>query len=96
MSRKRKVYSPGFRAKVAMAAAKGDRTIHQLAADFGVSPQMISHWKARLWGGVEELFQDKSSRKKEASTDEATLYEQIGRLKVELDLVKKKVARFDG
>lgn len=96
MSKKRKVYSPGFRAKVAMAAAKGDRTIHQLASDFEVSPQMVSNWKARLFDTVEELFQDKSARKKDEMPDVNVLFEEIGRLKVELDLVKKKAARFGG
>ena len=90
MSKKKKVYTPGFRAKVALAAVRGDRTVQQLAGDFEVSPQVVSHWKSRLVTGVEELFHDNRARKKEEATDEAALFEQIGRLKMQLEFYKKK------
>jgi len=92
MSLKRKTYSPAFRAKVALAAHRGDKTIHQLASHFQVSPQQISNWKARLTQRVEEIFQDNRSHKKEESANEAELFEQIGRLKMEVDWLKKKSA----
>ena len=92
MSKKRKTYSPGFRAKVALAAYRGDKTIHELAAEFQVSPQQISNWKARLLERIEEIFQDNRSRPKEEPTNEAELFEQIGRLKMEVDYLKKKSA----
>ncbi|MGL6193262.1 MAG: IS3 family transposase [Thermoguttaceae bacterium] len=91
MSKKRKTYSPSFRAKVALAAHRGDKTIHELAAQFQVSPQQISNWKSRLLERIEEIFQDNRSRKKDEPTNEAELFEQIGRLKMEVDWLKKKL-----
>lgn len=95
MSKKRRTYSPSFRAKVALAAHRGDKTIHELAAQFQVSSQQITKWKARLWDRIEEIFQDDRSRKKDDTPDESTLFEQIGRLKMEVDFLKKKSAEID-
>lgn len=93
MSRKRRVFSPAFKAKVALAAARGDKTTAQLAAQFGVHASQITSWKRQLLESVSELFVDGRSRKSdEASADEQELYEQIGRLKVEVDWLKKKAA----
>ena len=97
MSRKRKVYSASFRAQVALSAMKGDKTINELATQFEVSPQMVLKMKARLKERIEDIFQDERSRKKK-SEEEVTqeeLFEQIGRLKIENDWLKKKSAQFD-
>ena len=97
MSRKRKVYSASFRAQVALSAMKGDKTINEVAAQFEVSPQRILKMKARLKERIEDIFQDERTRKKkpdgEATQEE--LFEQIGRLKMENDWLKKKSAMFD-
>ncbi|MDO5553602.1 MAG: transposase [Planctomycetia bacterium] len=96
MSRKRKNYSAAFRAQVALAAARGDKTINEVAAQFEISPQMVLKMKARLKDRIEDIFQDERSRKKK-SEDEITqeeLFEQIGRLKIEVDWLKKKSAQF--
>ena len=95
MSKKRRTYSPSFRAKVALAAFRGDKTIHELAAQFQVSSQQITKWKARLLDRIEEIFQDDRSRKKDDSPDESELFEQIGRLKMEVDWLKKKTTEID-
>ena len=95
MTKKRKTYSSSFRAKVALAAFRGEKTVHELAAQFQVSPQQISNWKSRLLERVEEIFQDNRVVKKEQSPNESELFEQIGRLKVEVDWLKKKSAQFD-
>lgn len=95
MGRKRRTFSAGFKAKVAMAAAKGDRTLAELASQHGVYPNQISAWKKQLLDGVSGLFEDGRKRSGEESADAAALYEQIGRLKVELDWLKKTSARFD-
>ena len=58
MSMKRKVYSASFRAKVAISAIRGDKSIHEIAAESGVSPRMVMNWKKRLQDHVDELFQD--------------------------------------
>jgi transposase len=95
MPRKRQAHAAAFKAQVALAALKGDKTVNELASHHGVHPTLIHAWKKQLLGGVEELF---SNGSKAASTDheavQAQLYEQIGRLKMELDWVKKKVASF--
>ena len=97
MSRKRKVYSASFRAQVALAAMRGDKTINELAAQFEVSPQMILKMKARLKERIEDIFQDERSRQKkiDGEVTREELFEQIGRLKIEVDWLKKKSAQFD-
>ena len=96
MSRKRRNFTPSFKAKVALAAAKGDKTLAELASQFGVYPNQISAWKKQLVDQIDELFEDGRKRPRETSEPEvAQLYEQIGRLKVELDWLKKKAAEFD-
>ena len=96
MGRKRRSFSAGFKAKVALAAAKGDKTLAELASKYGVYPNQISAWKKQLIEQMSELFEDGCRRKQsEDETEAAELYEQIGRLKVQLDWVKKKSAEFD-
>jgi len=94
MSRKRRSFSAGFRSKVALAAAKGDKTLAELASQFGVYPNQISAWKKQLTERMSELFED-GRKRKQPETESAQLYEQIGRLKVEVDWLKKKAAEFD-
>ena len=93
MAGKRKSHSAAFKAQVALAAVKGDRTVNELAAHFGVHPTLIHGWKKQLLGGAETVF---AGPKAAAPADDRTaeLFEQIGRLKVELDWVKKKAAPF--
>lgn len=96
MSRKRRSFSPAFKAKVALAAAKGDKTLAELASQYGVYPNQISAWKKQLLDGMRELFEDGRQRKPaEEEAQAAQLYEQIGRLKVELDWLKKKSVELD-
>ena len=63
MSQKRKVYSPKLRSQVALAAVRGDKTIHEVAQRYGVSPQMVIKMKSRLLDRIEELFQDGQPRR---------------------------------
>ncbi|MDO5554283.1 MAG: hypothetical protein Q4G68_11025 [Planctomycetia bacterium] len=84
-------YSAAFRAQVALAAVRGDKTINEVAAQFEISPQMVLKMMARLKDRNEDIFQDERSRKNK-SEDEITqeeLFEQIGRLKIENDWLKK-------
>jgi transposase-like protein len=95
MARKRKSHAAGFKAQVALAAVRGDKTISELASLHGVHPTMIHAWKKQLVDSAEDLFQSgakTSSAEHEAV--QAQLYEQIGRLKTELDWLKKKAASF--
>ena len=91
MARKRKQYSDKFKAKVAIEAIRGHKTINELSAHFGVHPSVITRWKKRALEGLPQLFVDgrKTSTGPDADQNTANLYEQIGRLKVELDWVKK-------
>lgn len=97
MGRKRKSHTGAFKAQVALAALKGDKTINELASLFGVHPTMIHGWKKQLVSNAEELFASGANKRSldEHESLQAQLYEQIGRLKTELDWLKKKAVRFD-
>lgn len=96
MSKRRKTHSATFKSKVALAAAKGDKTLSELASRHGVHANQISKWKAQLLEGASEIFRDGRRKKRDdTSATEAELYEQIGRLRIELDWLKKKVDGFD-
>ena len=96
MKNKRRNHSAQFKAKVALAAAKGDKTIAELASEYEVHPNQIAQWKKQLFQLVPELF-SLSRRKERQKHDDLTerLYQQIGQLKVELDWLKKKSALDD-
>lgn len=97
MPRKRRLFEGSFKAKVALEAIRGLKTISELASLHRVHPTQIVAWKKHLLEGASTLFESSSAKK--AASDEpspAELYEQIGRLKIELDWVKKKVAEHGG
>lgn len=97
MSKKRRSFGGAFKARVALAALKGDRTTAQLASEFEVHTGQITAWKQLLLNRAAELFEDgRRTRAEEASVAEQELYEQIGRLKMEVEWLKKKSARLDG
>jgi putative transposase len=92
MARKRRSFSASYKAKVALAAAKGDKTLSELASQLGVYPNQISAWKKQLVDQLPELFEDgRQRREPDSDAERAQLYEQIGRLKVELDWLKKRL-----
>jgi putative transposase len=91
MAGKRKSHTAAFKAQVALAAVKGDRTVNELAAQYGVHPTLIHAWKKQLLAGAEAVFAN-GTKATPTEDKSAELYEQIGRLKVELDWVKKKAA----
>ena len=96
MARKRKIHSAGFKAQVALAALKEDRTANELASKYGVHATLIHAWKKQLLAGAETVFSNGAKSKAvDAEAQQAELYEQIGRLKMELEWLKKKAAVFD-
>ena len=91
MSKKPGIHGAGFKAKVALAAAKEDRTLAELASRFGVYATQVSAWKRRLLEGAPELFADRRRTRAEDRPSEQQLYEQIGRLQMEAEWLKKKI-----
>jgi transposase-like protein len=94
MTRKRNVRSASEKAKVALAAVKELHTISELASQFGVHPTQVHQWKRRLLDGAETLFQGPVEDRRQEQQELTELYEQIGRLKMELEWLKKKAAHF--
>ena len=92
MGKKRRTHSDEFKAKVAVEAVKGVRTLSELSSIFKVHPTVIAQWKRRLLDGASSVFgQSSGSREKSEEDLTAPLYEEIGRLKMEVDWLKKKV-----
>ena len=96
MSKTRLRFSAEFKFKVALEAAKGTKTLNELSGEYGVHPNQISSWKRELLAGGATLFCSRNAREqREQEVLQAELYEQIGRLKMELAWLKKKAARYD-
>jgi transposase-like protein len=91
MSKKRRHYSPGFKAKVALAALKNDHTVAELAVRYEIHPTMINNWKRNLMDGAADLFDKGEKKQKHMSAKVDELYRQIGKLKVERDFLSKKL-----
>jgi transposase-like protein len=91
MSTQRKRYSTEFKARVALDAIKGHKTVNELASIYGVHPTQITHWKHQLQKEVPEIFSARrAKRAQDQDALQAQLYQQSGQLKVELDWLKKK------
>ena len=93
MATTRKQYTAKFKARVAIEAIRGEKTLNQLGSPFGLHPVQIAHWRRTALDHIEDLFLDGRTRQEqnaEATADRDALFEEIGRLKVELDFVKKK------
>ena len=92
MSKKRRLHSPEFKARVGLEALKGIEPIHTIAARHQVHPMQVSKWKKEAAAGLPEVFARKPGAEARASKDrEKELFEEIGRLKMELEWLKKKV-----
>lgn len=96
MTTTRKQHSPQFKARVAIEAIRGAKTLSQLGSQFKVHPIQIAKWRKSTLEQLPGLFVDGRKRKGPDGEDNRdALYEEIGRLKVELDWLKKKVGMLD-
>lgn len=91
MKQKRRQFSAQFKARVARAALREEKTIAELASEYDVHPNQITKWKKQLIDALPDIFSRRRKREAQSSEEhEAHLYQQIGQLKVELDWLKKK------
>ena len=96
MANKRKQYSAQFKAKVALAAIRGEKTVAELASQYEVHPTMINNWKRQLLEGASDVFasgNSSSSVQSDQQTQIDELYRQIGQLKVERDFLANRSAQ---
>ena len=95
MPRQRRRHGAEFKFKVALEAAKSQKTINEIAGEYGVHPNQVSTWKQELLEAGDNIFRQLNGKEqRELEAVQAELYEQIGRLKMELEWLKKKAARF--
>lgn len=94
---RRRNHTSSFKAKVALVAAGGGKTINEIASQFNVHPNQVSTWKRELLAGVPEIFNRKRGRKKKPGPDleKDELLREIGRLKMESDWLKKNLGMLE-
>jgi len=91
---KRRNFSAEFKAKVALEALRGEKTVAELASKHGVHPNMVSQWKRQAVDGLADVFSGKSSRKDTAGEERIEkLHAKIGQLTVERDFLAKAFGR---
>jgi transposase-like protein len=86
----RQRYEAAFKAKVALEAVKGEKTVAQIASEFGVHPNQVRKWKDQLLSLLPDLFSERRRKREEGREEmEAELFRQIGQLRVENEWLKK-------
>lgn len=92
----RKRFEPGFKARVALEAIKGEKTLAQISSEYGVHANQVSKWKKDLLKGVSGIFKRKNGKQEKGQDENIDkLYKSIGKLKVENDWLKKKLELLD-
>ena len=93
----RKKIEPALKAKVAIEAIKGEKTVAEIASQFGVHPNQVSQWRKKVMEALPDLFATRRKKKDRDSEElQSELYRQIGKLKVEVDWLKKKSEQLNG
>lgn len=89
----RKKFEAGFKARVALEAIKGEKTLAEISSQYGVHPNMITRWKQEVLEKLPGVFDKKAARREETETEEKVekLYKAVGELKMENDWLKKKL-----
>ena len=96
MRRKRRNHSSAFKAKVALAGIKGDRTLADLAEQFDVHPNQIQDWRKRLLENADSIFGRGQQQQEEASGQVKELHAKIGQLTMERDFLEQGLERIHG
>lgn len=92
--KKRRVHTPEFKGKVGLEAVRGVKTVTEIAQEFGVHPVLVGQWKKEILENAGTLFDAKRGPKPvDESSPEDKLYGEIGRLKMEVDWLKKKLGQ---
>ena len=95
MSKKRRQHSAQYKFQVALEATKGEKTVSQIGSIHNVHPNQVSQWKRQLLeNGADVFSQNGANKHQDQEAIQTELYEQIGRLKMELEWVKKKSLLF--
>jgi putative transposase len=95
MTKQRRQYTDQFKFRVALEALKETKSISEIAGQYEVHPTQVKQWKRQLREGGTDVFRNgSSSQQRQQETLETELFEQIGRLKMELEWLKKKAAEF--
>lgn len=89
-AKKRKVHTPEFKAKVGLEALRGGKTTNEIGQEYGVHPVTVGQWKREIQEQAKKLFEGKRGPKPAPHREPERLYSEIGKLKVELDWLKKK------
>lgn len=87
---KRVTYTANFKFKVAMAAAKENKTLSQIAQEFKIHTSQITKWKSQLSQEGSQIFEDERKKKSNPEIDVELLYAQIGKLQTQIEFLKKK------
>ena len=95
MPRTRKTHPPSLKAKVAVEAIRGVRTAAEIAKAFDVHPNLVANWKRQALEQLPAIFSSAQAARQDSDPEKDTLYQQIGKLKVELDFLKKRVGWHD-
>ena len=90
---KRRKFTAALKAKVALEALRGDRTIQEIAAKHQLHPNQVSQWKWQAMDGLNGVFEDRPSREADHEAEKAELHAKIGRLVVENDFLSRGLGR---
>jgi len=93
MSKKRRNHSAAFKAKVALDAIKGDKTLSELASQYSLHPNQIQQWKKKLLEGSKDIFDSSEKARKDTESEIKELHAKIGQLTMERDFLAKAFGR---
>jgi transposase-like protein len=93
LKKSRRFHNPDFKAKVALAAIRGEKTIADLAAEYGVHTHQIQQWKKMMLDHAGSVFEKGNGKSEDKSDNSAELLQKIGQLTIERDFLARKLGR---